>query len=89
MVTMSCWHPDIEEFITSKQTPGRLTKFNMSVLCNDEFMNAVDKNLSWNLEFPDFDFNKEVYNKEWDGNLKSWKEKGYPTVIYKTFENAN
>src|ERR1022692_1631406 len=30
MVTMSCFHPDIEEFITAKQSSGRLTKFNMS-----------------------------------------------------------
>jgi ribonucleoside-diphosphate reductase alpha chain len=44
MVTMSCWHPDIEEFITAKQTSGRLTKFNMSVLITDDFMEAVDNN---------------------------------------------
>lgn len=89
MVTMSCWHGDIEEFITAKQTPGRLTKFNMSVLITDEFMNAVENNLPWNLEFPDYDKASEEYKKEWNGNLRYWKEKGYPTVIYKTYENAN
>ncbi len=89
MVTMSCYHPDIEEFITAKQTPGRLTKFNMSLLITDEFMKSVQNNLPWNLEFPDFDFNKDIYNKEWDGNLKKWKEKGYPVIIYKTYKNAN
>lgn len=89
MVTMSCWHGDIEEFITAKQTPGRLTKFNMSVLITDEFMNAVENNLPWNLEFPDYDKAPEEYKKEWNGNLRYWKEKGYPTVIYKTYENAN
>jgi len=89
MVTMSVWHPDIEEFITSKQTPGRLTKFNMSLLVTDEFMEAVENNLPWNLEFPDFDNNKKVYEKEWDGNIKTWKAKGYPVEVYKTYENAN
>ena len=89
MVTMSCWHPDFEEFITAKQTPGRLTKFNMSSLITDEFMNAVENNLPWNLEFPDYDFNMKIYKKEWDGNLKAWKEKGYPTTIYKVYANAN
>ena len=55
MVTMSCWHPDIEEFIKSKQSPGRLTKFNMSVLITDDLIDAVQNHKMWNLEFPDFD----------------------------------
>lgn len=41
MASMSVTHPDIIEFITAKQTPGRLTKFNMSVNCTDEFMTRV------------------------------------------------
>ena len=89
MVTMSCWHPDIEEYITAKQTPGKLTKFNMSVLITDELMEAVKTNSKWDLEFPDLDWNKEIYNKEWQGDLKEWKSKGYPVVVYKTFANAN
>lgn len=87
MVTMSCWHPDIEEFITAKQTPGRLTKFNMSVLVSDAFMNAVENNLPWTLEFP-VTAHKQ-YDNLWDGNLTKWKEKKLPTKIYKTYENAN
>jgi len=89
MVTMSCWHPDIEEYITSKQTPGRLTKFNMSVLITDDLMNAVKNNEPWNLEFPDYDKHVSEYKKEWDGNINKWKALGYDTVIYKTYENAN
>lgn len=87
MVTMSCWHPAIEEFITAKQTPGRLTKFNMSVLISDEFMNAVKNNLSWNLEFPDT--THPEYDKVWDGNMWKWKSFNFPVIQYKTFENAN
>lgn len=63
MVTMSCWHPDILEFITAKQTPGRLTKFNMSVLITDDFMKAVENGDSWNLEFPDYAKAKDHYTK--------------------------
>lgn len=88
MVTMSCWHPDIEEYITAKQTPGRLTKFNMSVLITDEFMDAVKNNQPWELEFPDYNHHPEEYKKSWDGNIKKWKALGYETTIYKRYEDA-
>lgn len=87
MSTLSCWHPDIEEFITAKQTPGRLTKFNMSVLVSDDFMKAVKNHLPWNLEFPDTDCAR--YSEDWNGFLIDWKALGHPTIIYKTFSNAN
>jgi ribonucleoside-diphosphate reductase alpha chain len=82
MVTMSICHPDIEEFITAKTVPNRLTKCNMSVLVTDAFMYAVDNDLDWQLWFPDI--NHEKYDIEWDGNFEAWAEKGYPTVAYKT-----
>jgi ribonucleoside-diphosphate reductase alpha chain len=87
MVTMSVWHPDIEDYIVSKQRPGKLSKFNMSVLVHDSFMEAVANHTSWDLEFPITDFDK--YAEEWDGNIYTWKSKGYPTKVYKTFEDAN
>lgn len=43
MATLGVWHPDIIEFITAKQTSGRLSKFNMSVNCTDEFMRRVNR----------------------------------------------
>lgn len=92
MVTMSCWHPDIEEFITKKQQPGMLTKFNMSVLITDEFMEAVENCQTWRLEFPDFEASadtKREYNKSWNGDLKSWKSKGLPIKVYREYEDAN
>lgn len=87
MITMSIWHPSIEEFITAKQTPGVLDKFNMSVLITNEFIEAVKKNKKWDLIFPDTRFEK--YDDEWNGNIVEWQAKDYPVVIVKTFENAN
>lgn len=85
MVTMSCWHPDIEEFITIKQTPGKLTKFNMSVLVTDEFMQAVEEDKEWNLIFPDYERVPKEYKKHWNnGNIKDWLSKDLPVKIHKT-----
>ena len=89
LATLSCFHPDIEEFITAKQTANKLTKFNLSILITDDFITAIKKHKSWNLEFPDYESNKELYKEKWDGNLKLWKEKGFAIKIYKTFEDAN
>lgn len=81
---LSCYHPDIIEFITAKQQPGRLSKFNISVDCSDEFMEKVvsDGDDSWDLIFPDTTFEK--YKDEWDGDFKTWKGKGYPVNVYQT-----
>jgi ribonucleoside-diphosphate reductase alpha chain len=84
MVTMSVNHPDIEEFITAKSIPNKLTKMNMSVLVTDAFMYAVEEDLDWDLWFPDINYEK--YDLEWDGNFENWAEKGYPAVIYKTLK---
>jgi ribonucleoside-diphosphate reductase alpha chain len=43
MAVLDVWHPDIIEFITAKQQPGRLTKFNMSVNVSDAFMEKLKK----------------------------------------------
>jgi ribonucleoside-diphosphate reductase alpha chain len=43
MGVLDVWHPDIIEFITAKQQPGRLSKFNVSVNVSDEFMSRLLK----------------------------------------------
>ena len=52
MGVMHVWHPDIEEFITAKQTPGVLENFNVSVAIDDEFMRAVDSDGDYEIKNP-------------------------------------
>lgn len=82
MVTMSIVHPDIEEFITAKSIPNKLTKMNMSVMVTDAFMYAVDNDLDWDLWFPDI--NCDEYDELWNGDFENWAERGLPVVVYKT-----
>ncbi len=44
MLTMSCEHPDLEEFMSVKTDVDRVTKANMSIRMTDKFMNAVKNN---------------------------------------------
>ena len=82
MLVMTVFHPDIKDFITAKQTPGRLTKFNMSVGITKDFMDALLDDKEWHLRFPDTTCEK--YSDEWFGDIEEWEEKGYPVIIYET-----
>lgn len=65
MLTLPIWHPDIIEFINCKKTPGMMENANLSVMVTDDFMEAVEKNNLWKLQFPDTAW--EEY-KEWTGS---------------------
>ncbi|MBI2564624.1 hypothetical protein HYV79_01390 [Candidatus Woesearchaeota archaeon] len=88
MLMQADWHPDVLEFITAKTKMGNIENANISVMVSDRFMESLKKDDDWNLEFPDYEFPgyKEIYQKEWNGDLKAWKEKGYPIRIYKTIK---
>ena len=51
MATLRCDHPDIEAFIEAKREPGRLRRFNLSILVTDAFMQAVRQEGPWQLKF--------------------------------------
>jgi ribonucleotide reductase alpha subunit len=87
MGCLSCWNPSVEEFITVKSTSSKLKLFNLSVLVTDKFITAIKKGKPWELVFPDTTFGK--YDKEWDGDIEKWREKGYPTKVWKKYNNAN
>lgn len=52
MGIMEVNHPDIYDFIVAKETEGFLSNFNLSVAITDEFLNAVQKDLDFDLINP-------------------------------------
>lgn len=51
MISISCDHPDLEEFIGIKSDLDKVTKANISVRITDEFMNAVKNREPFTLKF--------------------------------------
>lgn len=51
MISLSCNHPDLEEFIELKSEEGKVTKANISVRITDEFMRAVENDEEYLLSF--------------------------------------
>lgn len=50
--SFAIWHPDVEAFITAKREDGRLRQFNLSLLIDNQFMDAVKEDKKYNLVFP-------------------------------------
>lgn len=84
MLMLWDWHPDIEEFITVKQDLTKINGANLSVCVSDEFMEAVKEDKPWDLVYPDL--SDPNYDRDWDGDLAGWKEKGGKVKVYKTVQ---
>ncbi len=82
MATLSCDHPDIEEFIEAKRTPGRLSMFNLSVLVSDPFMAAVEADAHWDLVFEGTHYKTLRARDLWDRIMRATYEYAEPGVIF-------
>jgi ribonucleoside-diphosphate reductase alpha chain len=84
MGILSIEHPDILEFITSKEDPKAFTNFNISVAITDKFMKAVENNTDYELINP---HNQEVVEKLNAGDVfkkivdMAWRT-GDPGIIF-------
>ena len=67
MLNMDIKHPDIEEFINVKNNPDKVNFANISVNVSDEFMEAVENNDKFLLEFT-VDATGEKIEKEIDAH---------------------
>jgi ribonucleoside-diphosphate reductase alpha chain len=83
MGTLSCEHPDVEQFIVAKQQPGKLTRFNLSVLVTDAFMHAVEDDREWTLSFARSGVVRRVRARAlWDRIVASAYASAEPGVLF-------
>ena len=82
MATLSVGHPDIEDFIDAKRTPGRLSNFNLSVLVSDAFMAAVNADDDWALTFGGHAYRTVKAKALWDRIMRSTYDYAEPGVIF-------
>ncbi|MEX2016939.1 MAG: adenosylcobalamin-dependent ribonucleoside-diphosphate reductase [Candidatus Pacearchaeota archaeon] len=81
MLTVSMKHPDAEDFIDAKMTPGKVTGANISIKIDDEFMKAVYKGEKYIQQYP-VNSEKPLFTKEVDAQ-KIWKK-----IIHNAWKSA-
>src|SRR3954466_9622576 len=82
MATLRVDHPDIEEFISAKRIPDRLSNFNLSVLVSDAFMAAVNADADWPLVFGGKAYRTVKAKALWDSIMRSTYDYAEPGVIF-------
>lgn len=102
MGVLNVYHPDIEEFISAKSyEAGILNHFNLSVMIDDDFMEAVNDDREIYLHWPVYDdcgriikdekkwkIKKKVGARDiWDKIMRKAYESGEPGVLF--YDNMN
>lgn len=85
IATIDIRHPDALDFIKCKAWPDQvfqkdifsstlpdIASINISLKISDSFMRAVEDDEDFTFCFPDIEFDKEFYNKYWDGDYDKW-----------------
>jgi ribonucleoside-diphosphate reductase alpha chain len=84
MATFHVWHPNILDFVTAKDDLTQLTNFNISVMLDDKFMQAVESDSEYDLFDPHSQkavgkvFARELFDKI---AYHAWKT-GEPGVLF-------
>ena len=86
MISMDVRHPDIEQFVTMKHDLTKVTGANVSVKITNDFMQAVEADETYELQFPvgsdNPDTTREVKARDiWNQIVKSATETAEPGIL--------
>ena len=82
MGVLRCDHPDILKFVKAKMTPGALTNFNISVAATDAFMEAVDSDGLYKLQFMGVAYGDVRARDVWGPMMEGNWDNGEPGVLF-------
>jgi ribonucleoside-diphosphate reductase alpha chain len=82
MGMMRVTHPDVLRFIHAKNDQHSLTNFNISVNVTDTFLNAVDNNQWFQLEFNDAPWHERIYDPVRDDDYVLYRRPDGTTVTF-------
>lgn len=91
MGILNIYHPDIEEFITAKSyEAGKLVHFNLSVMVDDAFIDAVRKDEKIFLHFPVYDKDGYIENnpKKWTSKKEVSARELWNLITKKAYDNG-
>ena len=83
MGMMRVTHPDVLRFIHAKNDQHSLTNFNISVNVTDEFLEAVDNNEWFQLEFDGKPWTDPIYDPVVDGEYAIYRRPDGSTVTFR------
>ena len=92
MGMMRVTHPDVLRFIHAKNDQHSLTNFNISVNVTDKFLEAVDRNEWYQLEFKGEGWNDHVFDPVTGRNYVVYRRPDGSTVTFRdkdSFETAD
>lgn len=84
MFTESVYHPDILKFVTAKHEEGRIANANISVVVDDEFMNAVANDEKYWTEFNDVKYQEYRARDVFELIVEGMWRNGEPGMLFKT-----
>lgn len=83
-------HPEILDFIMCKNTQGVLTNMNISVSVSNELLEAVEKDIDWDLVFGGKVYKTIKAKYLWDMLMKQARKNGEPGICFQTnMDNGN
>ena len=82
MFVLPISHPDVEEFVTVKTTPGVLTNANLSIAVSDEFMEALKHDDYFALKFEGKAYKLVRASELWDKIMQTTRMEAEPGVLF-------
>lgn len=82
MITLDVSHPDIKKFVTMKVDRTKVTGANVSVMLTDAFMQAVDEDAQWPLQFNGKEYEQVSARDLWHLICTTATETAEPGLIF-------